>query len=560
MYDLVIKGARIADGLGSPLKTADVAVADGRIAEVGRIGGAAARTVDADGLVLAPGIVDVHTHYDAQLTWDSNATPSPALGVTTVVVGNCGFSIAPCPPERRDQIARNLAEVEGMSLTALRSGTNWDFESFAEYLALLRRTGVTPNVAAFIGHSAVRTMVMGDDASARAARDDEIAAMRELVAGGLDAGAVGFSTSTSINHYGDEGVPMPSRLAEEKELRALAGVLGEKGRGVFQLTVGPSMTFEVMESIAEDNGCPVFQTAALHNAADPERANRMVTASAAAQARGNQLWAQVSCQSLSMDFALTAAFPMQSLDSWRTLVGADKESFERTIRDPEFRRRFRHDLEVPQKGKLFFGDWTKVEVAMTARPENRALEGMHIDELAERQGKDPIDAFFDLSADEGLETVFTAGLMNSDEDEVEKLMRHPGSLISLSDGGAHLRYLCDAGYGLHLLGHWVRERGTFELSDAVRRLTSLPADLYRLADRGRIAPGAHADLLLFDAATVARGPLRRAFDLPGGESRLMRDPRGVHGVWVNGAAVFDGVDYVAAKPPGMVIDRFAAKN
>jgi N-acyl-D-aspartate/D-glutamate deacylase len=558
MHDLVIKGAVVADGTGAPLRSADVAVKDGRIAEVGRITGAATETIDADGLVLAPGIVDVHTHYDAQLTWDSNATPSPSLGVTTVVVGNCGFSIAPCPPECRDLIARNLAEVEGMSLTALRSGTNWDFESFDEYLTLLKRKGVTPNVAAFIGHSAVRTMVMGPEASERAASEDEVTAMRNLVSDGMDAGAVGFSTSTSINHYGDGGVPMPSRLAEESELRSLVGVLGEKGRGVFQLTVGPNMTSKVMESLAKDNNCPVFQTAALFNEADPERAPRMVSDSAEAQARGNQLWAQVSCQSLSMDFALTAAFPMQSLDAWRPLIDADNESFERQIRDSEFRSRFRHDLEVPQKGKLFYGDWSKVEVAMAARPENRELEGLNINQLAARQGKDPIDAFFDLSADEGLETVYTAGLMNSDEDEVEKLMREPGSLVSLSDAGAHLRYLCDAAYGLHFLGHWVRERGSFELADAVRRLTSLPADLYRLQGRGRIVPGAHADLLLFDPATVARGPLRRAFDLPGGESRLTRDPLGVHGVWVNGQHVFDGKDYVAATPPGVVIDNFAA--
>ncbi|MEE8173200.1 MAG: amidohydrolase family protein, partial [Alphaproteobacteria bacterium] len=387
MHDVVIKGAEVADGSGGPLRTADVAVKDGRIAKVGRFNGAAKQTVEAHGLVLAPGIVDVHTHYDAQLTWDSNATPSPALGVTTVVVGNCGFSIAPCPPDCRDLIARNLAEVEGMSLTALRSGTNWDFESFAEYLALLRRTGVTPNVAAFIGHSAVRTMVMGAEASMRAARDDEVAQMQALVRGGIDAGAIGFSTSTSINHYGDGGVPMPSRLAEESELRSLVGVLGEKGRGVFQLTVGPTMTSEVLESLARDNNCPVFQTAALFNEAFPERAPKMVSDSAAAQQRGNQLWAQVSCQNLSMDFALTAAFPMQSLDSWRPLINADAESFERQIRDAEFRRRFRRDLEVPQKGKLFFGDWSTVEVALAARPENREFEGLSIEQVAERQGK-----------------------------------------------------------------------------------------------------------------------------------------------------------------------------
>ncbi|MBI07198.1 MAG: hypothetical protein CMM54_09490 [Rhodospirillaceae bacterium] len=558
MHDIVIKGAQVADGLGSPLYSADVAVKNGRIAEIGQLNGEAYESVDADGLVLAPGIVDVHTHYDAQLTWDSNATPSPSLGVTTVVVGNCGFSIAPCPPDCRDLISRNLAEVEGMSLTALRSGTNWGFESFSEYIDLLRRKGVTPNVAAFIGHSAVRTTVMKDEASDRSATEAEVAEMRDLVRDGMDAGAIGFSTSTSVNHHGDRGVPMPSRLADESELRTLVGVLGEKGRGVFQVTVGPNLTTEVMESLAAENNCPVFQTAALYNDAFPDRAPKMVADSAEAQARGNQLWAQVSCQPLSMDFALPAAFPMQSLDAWAPLINADNANFERKIRESEFRHRFRHDLETPQKGKLFFGDWSTVEVAMAARAENRELEGLTVSEMAERQGKDPVDAFFDLSADEGLETIYTAGLMNTNEDEVEKLMRQPGSLISLSDGGAHLRYLCDAGYGLHLLGHWVRERGSFELTDAIRRLTSLPADLYRIRERGRIVLGAFADLFLFDPATVARGPLRRAFDLPGGESRFIRDGAGVHGVWVNGRYVFDGKDYVTDAPTGMVIDSFAS--
>jgi len=558
MHDIVIKGAQVADGLGSPLYSADVAVKNGRIAEIGQLNGEAHESVDADGLVLAPGIVDVHTHYDAQLTWDSNATPSPSLGVTTVVVGNCGFSIAPCPPDCRDLISRNLAEVEGMSLTALRSGTNWGFESFSEYIDLLRRKGVTPNVAAFIGHSAVRTTVMKDEASDRSATEAEVAEMRDLVRDGMDAGAIGFSTSTSVNHHGDRGVPMPSRLADESELRTLVGVLGEKGRGVFQVTVGPNLTTEVMESLAAENNCPVFQTAALYNDAFPDRAPKMVADSAEAQARGNQLWAQVSCQPLSMDFALPAAFPMQSLDAWAPLINADSANFERKIRESEFRHRFRHDLETPQKGKLFFGDWSTVEVAMAARAENRELEGLTVSEMAERQGKDPVDAFFDLSADEGLETIYTAGLMNTNEDEVEKLMRQPGSLISLSDGGAHLRYLCDAGYGLHLLGHWVRERGSFELTDAIRRLTSLPADLYRIRERGRIVLGAFADLFLFDPETVARGPLRRAFDLPGGESRFIRDGAGVHGVWVNGRYVFDGKDYVTDAPTGMVIDSFAS--
>ena len=229
MHDLAIRGATVADGLGNPLMRADVAVSGERIAEVGDVTESARETVEADGLVLAPGIVDVHTHYDAQLTWESRATPSPALGVTTVVMGNCGFSIAPCPPEKREQMARNLAEVEGMSIAALEAGIDWSFEGFPDYLALLRRKGCYPNAGVFVGHSAVRTTVLGAEASERAATDGEIAAMRAIVKEAVEAGAIGFATSTSINHNGDGGVPMPSRLAEDDELRALVGVLGELG-------------------------------------------------------------------------------------------------------------------------------------------------------------------------------------------------------------------------------------------------------------------------------------------------------------------------------------------
>ena len=393
MYDLVIRGAQIADGLGSPLMLGDVAIEGKYITEIGHITGESRRTIEADGLVLSPGIVDVHTHYDAQLTWDCTATPSPSLGVTSIVVGNCGFSIAPCPVAHRDLIVRNLAEVEGMSLAALRSGTNWEFETFSEYLALLKRKGVTPNVAAFIGHSAVRTSVMGEEASERPASENEIAEMRQLVSAGMDAGAIGFSSSTSINHFGDGGVPMPSRLANEEELRVLTSVLGEKQRGVFQLTVGPSVSSDFLESIAEQNNCAVFQTAALFNDTFPDRAPKMVRDSAGAQARGNAMWAQVSCQPLSMEFDLMTAFPMQSLDSWHALIDLDKKSFKRKIKDQSFRASFRNDLEVPKEGKLFYGDWSKVEVAMVGQKLEQSLEGMTIEQISKNQEKDPVDVF-----------------------------------------------------------------------------------------------------------------------------------------------------------------------
>ena len=556
MHDLVIRGAMMADGVGNPLIRADVAVKGEHIVEVGDVTESARQTVDADGLVLAPGIVDVHTHYDAQLTWDSQATPSPSLGVTTVVMGNCGFSIAPCPPERRQQMARNLAEVEGMPVAALEAGIDWSFESFPEYLELLRRKGCYPNAGVFVGHSAVRTTVLGAEASDRAATEDEIATMRGIVKEALEAGAIGFATSTSINHYGEGGVPMPSRLAEDDEMSALVGVLGEHGGGIFQLTVGPSMTNERMEGLAAATGRPVFMTAALHNETFPERAIGMLEGAAAAQSRGNALWAQVSCQPLSMDFSMRTAFPLQSLDAWEPLHTASDEEFLAIIGSEDFRNRFRDELEKPQSGKIFYGDWRRVEVAMATTPAHRALEGETIETIAGREDRDPVDVMFDLAVDERLGTTFNAALLNADEAAVEDLLQHDAGLISLSDAGAHLCYLCDAGYGLHLLGHWVRDKGVFGLEDGIRRITSLPAQLYGIPDRGEIAPGKFADLLLFDPATVGRGAIRRVDDLPGGESRLVRDASGVHGVWVNGTAVFDGEGYRDVAPPGHVLDSF----
>jgi N-acyl-D-aspartate/D-glutamate deacylase len=560
VHDLIIRGARVADGLGTPLRTMDVAVDGERIAALGRVPEPARQTIAADGLVLAPGIVDVHTHYDAQLTWDPTASPSPALGVTTVVMGNCGFSLAPCPPASRDLVARNLAEVEGMELNALRAGIAWSFESFADYLAALRRQGSYPNVAAFVGHSTLRTAVMGEAGSQRAATEAEIAAMRRLVLEALGAGAIGLASTTNESHYGWGGVPMPSRLATDAEFRVLIGALKDAGRGLFQMTVGPRTTVAFLESLALETGRPMVFAALNHNALYPERCTDILREIEAARGRGAEVWAQTNCQPLSMDFPLNSAYCMYSLKSWAPLREASgKETFRQAFADPAFRQRYIAELSERGRGRLFNGEWNKIEVAFAARPENRGLEGRPLDEIARERGCHPAEAMFDIALGEDLATVFNAKLLNSEEDAVEPLIRHECGVISLSDGGAHLRYMCDAAFGLHLLGRWVRERGTFSLEDAIRRLTGVPARAYRLIDRGVLREGAFADLLLFDPATVGRGPLRRVYDLPGGESRFIRDPLGVHGVWVNGRQVFDGKAYVAqATPPGHVLDRFSA--
>ena len=318
MHQLLIRNALVFDGTGQAPVIQDVAVIGGRIAAIGLgLDVSAHETIDAQGLALMPGIIDSHTHFDAQITWDSHVRPSPALGVTTAVIGNCGFTIAPCKPQHREITMRNLTQVEGMSLDALRLGIAWDFETFPEYLAQLRRQGAVVNIAAYIGHSSVRTYVMGDDASTRVASDAEIAQMQALVRDAMQAGAVGFASSTSPAHNGEGGRPMPSRLADEREMHALVMAMGEAGGGVFMLTKGGQTAVAFLESLAADSGRPVMVAALLHNSTSPQSVFKDLDAISAANARGHGLIGQVSCCSLTMDFTLQSAYPVEGLQSWR---------------------------------------------------------------------------------------------------------------------------------------------------------------------------------------------------------------------------------------------------
>ena len=537
------------DGLGAAGRIADVAVKDGRVLAVGNGNADALATVDASGLALMPGIVDVHTHYDAQVTWDRTLSPSPALGVTTALMGNCGFGIAPCPAPLRETMLRNLSVVEGMDLDALVSGTQWQFESFAQYLQFLRRQRPYLNVGVYVGHSCVRTAVMGEDASTRSEPSSiELARMKALVRSAVEDGAVGFASSFSPNHFGYGGKPMPSTIATDGEVRALVGILGEAGKGVFMMATGPRATPEFIESLAAATGRPMFISTVLtmYNDAAPERALSYYERCAEAIARGREVFIQTSCQPLSFDFSLLDPYLLLSHDAFDRVKTATPEALPAIYADPSFRARFRDNLANPKPGILFFGDWSKVE-----------LEGQSISALARAMRQDPLDFFFDVALQRGLGTHFVAKLFQNDDDGVAPLLRHPAGVIALSDAGAHLLYFCDAGFGLHFLSHWVRETGTFTLEEAVRRLTSDPARKFRIRKRGRIEPGAWADLLLFDPAAVGVSPLMRVRDLPGGGARMIRKPQGVHGVWVNGIQVFDGGDYVNLEGgPGAVLDRF----
>ena len=538
MFDLLIRNALVFDGSGAPPVVQDLTVRDGRIEAIGaRLDGPAKQVVEAEGLALMPGIIDSHTHFDAQITWDPGLRPSPALGVTTAVIGNCGFTIAPCRPADRDLTMRNLTQVEGMSVDVLRQGIEWGFESFPEYLAQLRQAGCAINVAAYIGHSSVRTYVMGADAARRVATDAEIAQMAALVTDAMAHGAVGFASSTSPAHNGEGGLPMPSRLADEREMTALVTAMGRSGRGVYMLTKGGHTPVPFLESLAEQSGRPVMVAALLHNSTNPQAVFNDLDAIAAANTRGHRLLGQVSCCPLTMDFTLASPYPVEGLRSWQPALALSGEALKQLLAEPSFRDGVRAELATATTFRLFNSEWDKVQVVEVAQPEHARYEQMNVAAIARSEGRDPLDVMLDLAIAEDLRTVFTAQLLNSDEQAVGRLLNHPNSIVSLSDAGAHLTFFNDAGFGLHLLGHWARERGTMALSEAVRRLTSHPASVFGMADRGLLRVGLAADLLLFDPATEGRGPKHRVHDLPGGAARLTTDAIGVHGVWVNGQQI-----------------------
>ncbi len=555
MFDLVIKNARIADGLGNPLTEGDLGVKAGRVAALGRIQDEAAQTVDAKGMVLAPGAVDLHTHYDAQITWDPTCSPSPALGVTTVVIGNCGFGIAPTPPNRRETVLANLSEVEAMPLEALKAGVDWGFESFGEYLDMLKRKSVYPNVASLASHTVMRTAVMGEAGSEREATPDELQQILVLFRAAMNEGAVGLGSSTNENHRGYGGIPIASRMATEDEFRALMRVLGDYRHGAFMATCGHHTTVPFLEELATISGRPSVYAPLVQYPHDPGRARGILAACDAARARGVPVYAQTSCQPLSLSFMLDGAYILKTISPWPT-QGSHAE-LRSIFADPSFRDAIRATLSRPDPARVFNGNWGLMDVTTTALTKNQALEGRSIAEIAAERGRDPVDVFFDLGVEEDLKTMFTGRILNVDEDKVGEILRNDGALISLSDAGAHNTLLCDAGYAMYLYGRWVRELGAMDLPTAIRKVTSDPADVYGIIDRGRLTVGAFADFILFDPDTITITKLERHRDMPAGGERLLRRAPGLLGTWVNGVQVFDGENYVPhQRGPGHVLTQF----
>ena len=553
MLDLVLRGGRVCDGTGAPARDADVAMDAGRIVAIGRVEGAARRTMDVSGLIVAPGFVDIHTHYDAQVTWDPLCTPSCWHGVTSVVVGNCGFSLAPCRPGDRDRLLRMLEHVEGMPLESLRAGVRWEWESFPEYLAMLRARPLGLNVGALLGHSAIRVYVLGEDAYAREARPAEIEAMQDVVRDGMAAGAIGLATSRSPAHVGEGGRPVPSRQSSREELSALVRAMAGSGRGVLEIT---TETFPIapeelafLQDLARESRRPVSFSAILDL---PDRRGvwePVYEAIRAGIARGAAVFPQLSCRPMRFDFDLeTGCASLDAMPCWRRWRAAPSRAARLALlRDPEFRAAVKAET-VGRTAAPASRRWAEVVLEEAGRPEHQGLAGRTLAEIAAARGGDAIDALLDVSAAENLRARFSMLLVNYDDEHVGPLLRRPESLIALSDAGAHVSVLCDAGYATHLLGHWVRERRLFAWEEAVRRLTSMPAAIYGIPDRGLLAPGLVADVTCFDPTRVGARPPEKVRDFPADALRYVTRADGIEHVFIGGDEFLAGGEWTGATP------------
>ena len=546
--DLVLRGARVIDGTGAPATSASIGITGDRITSVGDVPANGAEEIDLDGLILAPGFIDIHTHYDAQVLWDRDLTPSSWHGVTSVVMGNCGFGIAPTRPEHHSTIAETLENVEGMSVEALTAGIPWTFESFPEYLDAVEASPTRLNVAAMIGHTPLRLYVLGDEAVERAATDDEVERMRTIVIEALRAGAAGLATSKSPTHSGAGGKPVPSRLAEPAEIFRIAQALQATGRGVMQATPGPGLFIDEFAALSKDLARPISWTALLTGVFGKGTAPTLVERTSEL---GGEVWPQIACRPLVMQLNLMDPFPFASQPSFGEVLAVSRDRRREVYADPAWRERARNEVGV------FGSRWDKTTIQETNV--HAALRGRVLTEIAAERGVDPFDVLVDLSLDEDLQTRFRIVLANDDDEELTGLLKDGRTVLGLSDAGAHASQLCDACFSTHLLGHWVRERGVLSLEQAVWRLTGHAAQVFRLPDRGVLRPGAFADLVAFDPDTVGADELERVWDLPGGADRLIVRSRGIEHAWVNGAQIrSDGKDLDGARPGRLLRDAGTA--
>lgn len=540
MYDLVIRGGTVVDGTGASKFDADIAVKDGIIVEVGTISGRAKKSINAADLIVAPGFVDPHTHYDAQICWDDLTSPSCWHGVTSVMMGNCGVGLAPCRPEDREIASWDLVNVEAIPFDVLKKGVTWDWETFPEYMDAAATRGSALNLGFSCALTPFRHYVLGEESMERSATEKETQTIAGMLRDSMLAGAFGFTTTNAGQHVGYQGRPLACRLADNKELLAYCKILKDLQRGTIEVALTNDVSRvseserELLDMLLTASGRPVTWLALLNRDDDRYATQNTLAEVSDLIARGGI--PQSTCRPFIIQIDLRTPFIFANMDCWNPVLNRDVVEQKKILRSADFRVAFKEALKKPL---IFSSRW---EVMTILEVENRSLEhlvGKSIAEIAEMEGKDPVDTFLDLAIKDELAMQFNYELFNSNEDLIPELITDPRIMIGLSDGGAHVDALCDAGYCTYLLGHWVREKEVMSLERAVQRITTEPANLFGITQRGRISEGLAADFAIFDLATVGSdktGEMR--YDLPGGGRRLVVPSRGIEYTIVNGNVLY----------------------
>jgi N-acyl-D-aspartate/D-glutamate deacylase len=555
MLDLVIRGGTVIDGTGAPSRRTDVAVVGGRVVEVGDSDDWARNVIDADGLLVAPGFVDLHTHYDAQLTWDPSASPSPLHGVTTVIGGNCGFSLAPSGPDHSDYLARMMARVEGMPLSSLEQ-LDWSWSSFGDWLGRLDGL-IGVNAGFLVGHSALRRSIMGEGAVGSEATEKQTASMVDMLHRSLEEGALGFSTSQAHTHNDGDGSPVPSRSATRAEIETLCAAVGEHPGTTLEIIVPGCLNgfsddeVDLMATLSLLANRPVNWNVLGVSAMNRAGLEHQLAASSTAAERGATVVALTLPHTMKIRLSFEHGAIIDGLPGWRELFAVPVAERIKLLSDPAVRRRLDEGAKSKEAGIIgALANWQMLLIDETFAPQNKAYEGRSVGDVATERGQDAFDALLDIVIDDDLRTGLRPPIPESEADWELKadVWRDPRTIVGGSDAGAHLDVMCGAIYSTSLLGEGVRKRHLLSWEEAVHQLTDVPARLYGLRDRGRLTPGSFADVVIFDPDRVGQLPERTRNDLPGGASRLYAEAEGIEHVLVNGTEIVTDGRFTGALP------------
>jgi N-acyl-D-aspartate/D-glutamate deacylase len=559
-YDLLIRNGTVIDGSGLPRFQADVAIVDGKIAAIGRIRDSAKEVIDAEGHVVTPGFVDGHTHMDAQVFWDPLGTCSCWHGITSVVMGNCGFSLAPCAEKDKLLVMRNLERAEDIAPEAMEAGIAWSWTTYPEYLDAVDRLPKGINYASYIGHSALRTHVMGERAFSQESSPDDLEAMKREVRSAIQAGAMGFTTSRTKNHQTPDNQPVASRLATWDEVRQLVGVMGELNAGVFEIANENPKTPEDLQDylsrlrdLAVDTGVPItYGQFSRRNG--PETWRSFLATADETAAAGGRMFIQVHSRALNLVLSFETHMPYDNLPVWRDVRQLSLSEQQAALRDPDLRRK----LVAAAHGQADDGGRGVGPEARAANYDylfvmNGGLTPHRsVAEVARERNQDPVDVVIDLALEKDMKQCFLQPIANENEEHALELIRHPRTVVTFSDSGAHVSQIMDASLQTHLLGYWVRERQELTLEDAVRQLTLVPASYWGMHDRGLLRAGGAADVVVFDPETVAPMLPEVVHDLPAGARRLKQKSVGIKATVVNGEVLMRDNEHTGALPGQLI--------